>query len=273
MMFLLPVISLSWSPGTSASPQWFCGNHAEFCFFGDGQEFSVGRCTFTLTPRLHIIWVLRCCSVLESVCFAFSKICPKCPNSTPHVSVLVCSGTQPAPRLWDFSPWSSSARKGLSRQAHHVAPNCTARSQLSFKAQSHESWWAYDPPEAQIHIIKALLISGGRFSLSYNITAVLNVAVIKHTLLLLPWLKIADLWGMPLRVTFHFPLGVFNLLNQNFSLLHSGNFGWSYFAFCRNLKRGRKIFSFFLSYQMKCPCKKLILRYFQIIPKHFKSHI
>lgn len=170
-----------------------------------------------------------------------------------------------------------SKRKGLSRQAHHVAPNCAARSQLSFKAQSHESWWAYDPPEAQIHIIKALVISGGRFSLSYNITAVLNVAVIKHTLLLLPWLKIADLWGMPLRVTFHFPLGVFNLLNQNFSLLHSGNFGWSYFAFCRNLKTGRKIFFSFLFFscpiKWNVPVKKLILRYFQTIPKHLKSHI
>ena len=112
-----------------------------------------------------------------------------------------------------------------------------------------------------IHIIKALLISGSSFSLSYNITAVLNVAVIKHTRLLLPSLEIADLWGISLRVTFHFPLGVFNLLNQNFNLLHSGTFGWPDFAFCRNLKRGRKMvfFSkvsvFFLLYQMNALVK------------------
>lgn len=79
----------------------------QLCSSGDGLEFAVDKCAFTLTPNASPR-LRRHCSVLESVHFAFSKIHPKYPNKASHASVLACRSTQPAPCLPDFSPSSSS---------------------------------------------------------------------------------------------------------------------------------------------------------------------
>lgn len=65
----------------------------QFCFLGTRLELSVDKRTFTLAPRLsrrlRIIRVLRHCSILASVHFAFSKIHLKHPNKAPPSSVRV----------------------------------------------------------------------------------------------------------------------------------------------------------------------------------------
>lgn len=155
------------------------------------------------------------------------------------MSVPVRSSAQPTPRLRDFSPSLPSPGRGRGRACRCRllvwSPARMARRQRSFPAQSRESRRARDPAR----VVKALSISGGRFFLSYSFTAALNVAVTKHTRSLLPSLKIAGLWGIPLRVTFHFPLRVFNPLNQNFNSLHSGTLD-SHILLSQKLKKREK---------------------------------
>lgn len=101
-------------------------------------------------PIYHPVCALSECSGAvvswSPVCLASSKICPKYPNNTaPHVSACVIS---PCDHLL-----AEEEERLVTAGSSCASARGPRRSHLSFTAQSLTA-------EAQVHVIKALLIQG-----------------------------------------------------------------------------------------------------------------